>query len=139
MSADPDRLALCQSLTLAGEILSRVGHFEDAYNSLNLAFLHFRVLTLETRQQQSGLEDYILFGVVFCLQQQFKFEEASDFIQQHLKGDMFNAYQPDTRKTLRALGSVLPRLVEMMRDSRFPVSSARLLGDALEESALRNA
>lgn len=107
VSTDPDRLVLCQSLTLGGEVHSRLGHFEEAYSSLNLAFLHFRLLSLKTRQQQSGLEDYILFGVVFCLQQQFKFTEASDFIQQQLKGEMFGAYQSDTRKTLRALGLLL--------------------------------
>lgn len=133
MSADPDRLALCQTLTLGGEILSRFGHFEEAYNSLNLAFLHFRVLVLETRQQQSGLEDYILFGIVFCLQQQFKFKEASDFIEKELKGEMFAAYQSDARKTLRALGSVLPRLAEIMRDPQFPASGATLWADAMDE------
>jgi hypothetical protein len=133
MSKDPQRLDLCQTLTLGGEILSRFGRFDEGRDWLSQALMHFEVLATGIRGENSALEDEILFGITFCLQQEFKYQEALDLITSKLTGEMFAIYQSGTRRNLRALGSVLSGLVEATRGFQFPASGARLWAEAMED------
>jgi hypothetical protein len=131
--SDSDRLELCRRLALGAAARCQLGQFSGAREWFSEAFEEFKLVDINARIEELGLEGSILVGIASCLLLEFRYVDAEKFIDDVLSQKVFSAYQSSARQSLIASKELLTTLPDAARDFHAPPAAEELWAELMDD------